>query len=216
MKIGLVGRMRSGKDTVAEMIADELGSGRTAIVGFADNVRWVAELTGKPGERKDLQAIGEKMREVSPTFWIDALFYDLTGFDEEHVVVKDVRHVNEAAALRAAGYHIVRVHAYDLDRFVRSGLDHLEWLSVAEHSTETESALIVGDYTIMNTADKVYLQQQTRSALREIRRFEREAIQGNLPPAATGRSACGCNEQRGCGSNGGGSAGERGDTCCKC
>lgn len=136
--IGLVGKKRAGKDTVAETLTSEFGFVRYA---FADPLKatmldldpWVvstddggvqhtARLSGwvasrgwegakeHPEVRRLLQAHGVAIRtHVSESVWVDATMSRVMD-ETRPVVVTDVRFPNEADTIEAAGGVLVRVH----------------------------------------------------------------------------------------------------------
>jgi len=84
MLIGISGRARAGKDTVASLLADRMG--RTKIIGFADPIKefagqiwlWSAEdieeRKEKPSPtvspRQALSGIGQAVRDLDPDAWV--------------------------------------------------------------------------------------------------------------------------------------------------
>ncbi|MFJ9616699.1 deoxynucleotide monophosphate kinase family protein [Streptomyces noursei] len=134
--IALMGRARAGKDTVAARLVEPHGYTRIA---FADPIKrmaldidpimvanhdWgpsVKRLSGVvefwgwerakdqyPGVRRILQHIGQTVRDLDPEFWIRVALRELDSVSGP-VVVTDVRYPNEAEALRARGFRLVRV-----------------------------------------------------------------------------------------------------------
>jgi hypothetical protein len=57
--------------------------------------------------------IGNKMREVYPTVWLD---YALGGIKADVIIISDLRFVNEANAVRAAGGTLIKIVRPDLPR----------------------------------------------------------------------------------------------------
>src|SRR5690606_25237255 len=129
--IGIAGKKRSGKDTVAKAL-EPFGYQR---VGFADELKRAAleinplihgggelrELVGAlgwetakdhyPGVRRFLQELGTSIRERDRYFWIRAAFMRINPAlaDGYGVVVPDVRYPNEVDAIRRAGGTIIQV-----------------------------------------------------------------------------------------------------------
>ena len=105
MKIGILGKMASGKSTLAHKIM-ALDS-RFVTLSFAGKIKVLAQelFNMQAKDRMLLQSIGTKMREIKSSVWID---YLLAQADKEtHVVVDDVRYKDEIEALQAAGFIIV-------------------------------------------------------------------------------------------------------------
>lgn len=156
--IALIGRARSGKDTVAARLVERHGFTRVA---FADRLKdavlaldplifntvhlaEMVELNGwevaksHPEVRRVLQHYGQAIREIDPRFWIRAAFPAMQG--RTHVVVSDVRYRNEADALRSAGFTLVRI--------TRPG----EPLSVgSDHVSENELTNYPTSLTLVNS-----------------------------------------------------------------
>lgn len=135
--IGLAGYARSGKDSVGQILVEELNFTRAA---FADTLRSMAlaidpyvapclrlsELVHASGwegakkypeVRRLLQHIGtEAVRNhLGQNAWVDALMLYIeearvASDDSTHVAVTDVRFVNEAEAIKARGGEVWRVH----------------------------------------------------------------------------------------------------------
>jgi hypothetical protein len=130
--IALIGRARSGKDTVAARLvaqgytrvafADPL---KTALLdmnpyvptGYGVTVRlqaliadvgWDYAKDNYPEVRRLLQHTGQTVRGMDPGFWVTAALDVIAGIWSP-VVVSDVRYPNEAEALRVRGFKIVRI-----------------------------------------------------------------------------------------------------------
>jgi hypothetical protein len=119
------------------------------------------EAKKSPEVRRTLQAIGTGVRKVlGETSWIEAAMRDLDipGLDllwEEGsagVVVTDIRHPNEAEAIRSRGGKIVRVH--------RPGVGPING-----HETEAGPDLIAADWSIVNEGTLADLDRAVDSTL---------------------------------------------------
>ncbi|RZS39159.1 hypothetical protein EV193_104375 [Herbihabitans rhizosphaerae] len=163
--VGIIGRARAGKDTLASVLIEERGFTR---VGFADSMKALALKAdpmiegplpdwGYPAEglvdlvrqkgwerakddhaetRRFLQRLGTGARDVlGEDVWLRA--WERKAHQFPRVVVPDVRFENEADLLRAKGYTLVRV--------VRPGLSTSD-----THVSETEQESIRADVTISN------------------------------------------------------------------
>lgn len=133
MLIGILGKKRSGKDTVASFIQAEYGFKRLA---FADPIKkivaaidpYVDEFGTRlsslqlsdddikkdyPEYRRLLQALGtEGLRDtINENFWIDILLKEAQRY--ENVVISDVRFVNEVKAIKMSGGYIWKVERTD-------------------------------------------------------------------------------------------------------
>lgn len=171
--IGLIGRKRVGKDTVAARLVGRHGFVRYA---FADRVRdaalaldpivipgdpeWTSvrlfELVVREGweaakdrheVRRVLQNFGTGIRELDPDFWVRPVMAAITE-DPRPAVVTDVRFPNEAQAIRDAGGALVRIG--------RPGLDesdsHVSEVALAYHPVDLA---LINDGTVEQLADKV-------------------------------------------------------------
>ena len=108
MRVGVLGKMCAGKTTLANALVKQ-GYTRMA---FADKVKEIArELFGMTSkDRPLLQAIGQGMRNIRATVWIDYLLSKVEG---DNIVIDDVRYENEVLALKEAGFIIIYL---DVDR----------------------------------------------------------------------------------------------------
>ena len=103
MKIAIAGQMASGKTTLAESLVDK-GYTKVSLAGKVKEIaRDLFHMEVK--DRPLLQKIGMKMREIRPSVWIDYII----NLDDDLLVIDDVRFINEATALKAAGWTVVRL-----------------------------------------------------------------------------------------------------------
>lgn len=169
MKIALVGKMRSGKNTVADMITGKFGGEQLA---FADGITKVIEIcfpeelkSGKK-PREHYQFIGQELRKLNIGVWIDYLDRQVKEKGLTDIVVTDCRQVLEAEYLRANGYMIIKILADDSIRLHRA---EVYGQTVTEeqfrHVTELEVDWIEEDYTIHNVFDLEHLQNEADRAL---------------------------------------------------
>jgi hypothetical protein len=158
-RIALIGRARSGKDSVAGRLveyhdytrvafADRLKEAVLALDPLIFNTVHLAEMVELNGweaakshaeVRRILQHYGQAIRDIDPDFWIRAAFPAMLG--RVRIVVSDVRYRNEAEALRSAGFTLVRISRPGLPLGVGS-----------DHVSETELADYAADLTITNGA----------------------------------------------------------------
>lgn len=136
--IALIGKARSGKDTIASRLVGEHGYTRVA---FADKLKeavlrtdpyvnflfssgherlshllrrvggWEPAKEMYPEVRRLLQQYGQSVRRIDPAFWVNAAMREIDYLRNavRPVVVSDVRYANEAHALLDAGFRFVRV-----------------------------------------------------------------------------------------------------------
>jgi len=147
VNIGICGKAGTGKTAVADHLVKKYGYKRYAV---ADEVKRIAVrlFKMKKKDRKLLQDIGFKMREIRPSVWIDFLIDQIRGKDK--IVVDDIRYPNEYEALKKEGFKMIRVVA---DREIcikrlteRDGTAAVERL-------DDESEMAMDDVKIENVLD---------------------------------------------------------------
>jgi len=110
LKIGICGRMASGKTTLAQEIIQ--ASGNAEILSLAGEVKNVAKrIFGMvEKDRPLLQQIGMKMREIEEDVWLNFLLRRADESDAKIVVVDDVRFINEVDKMREAGFVMIKIN----------------------------------------------------------------------------------------------------------
>lgn len=114
-RIALVGNMRSGKDTFADVLINEKGYTKIA---FADELKRICKELfpeqfkngNKP--REILQSVGKCMRSIDYDVWVKALDRKIKQCNGKNLVITDVRYPNEVAYLRNNGFIIVQIIVY--------------------------------------------------------------------------------------------------------
>lgn len=161
--IGLGCTAQVGKDTAAEYLEKKY-PGKVKRVAFADKLKRIAmDLFGLSHEqcygsqevketvdprygltpREILQGLGEKMREIFPTIWVDTVFNSTIpqlaeeGYD--CFIISDVRYPNEGDKIRAHGGIVGKVVRKDSGVTVG-----------ANHSSETAMRNYEFDFIIEN------------------------------------------------------------------
>ena len=121
VRIALVGNMRSGKDTFADVLINEQGYTRIA---FADELKRICKELfpeqfkngNKP--REILQNVGKCMRSIDYDVWVKALDRKIKQYNavtnmyeikEDNLVITDVRYPNEVGYLIDNGFTIVQI-----------------------------------------------------------------------------------------------------------
>ena len=124
--IGLSGRMKAGKSTVAEYLSTYIPD--SAIHGFSDGIKTLAidyfcendmdfnsqevksqlHQSGKT-YRQILQECGTKMREIWPEVWIYSWQSFVRGLPLSVCIVPDVRFPNEVKAIQDMGGIVIRL-----------------------------------------------------------------------------------------------------------
>jgi dephospho-CoA kinase len=180
IKIALTGKLRSGKDTVANHLYIRHSFNRVA---FGDALKknahatfpWVSEFS-KP--RSLYQQFGQLMRQIEPDVWVKhaeravkgAIDFNVhTGADLIGVVITDLRQPNEYEWARANGYTIIRVTAPDEDRIARAKIagDDFNEADLV-HETESHTDGFAVDYEIVNAGTVDDLKRKIDTVLAQI------------------------------------------------
>lgn len=172
--IGLIGKLRAGKDEVAKYLAENYGYVRFA---FGDALKddfhtRYPEVPREPKPRAGYQFHGQFMRERDPNLWVRKCFEEIedTRVHFEYytepfrAVITDCRQPNEHEALKSAGYTLIRVDAPDtvrIQRAIESG-DTFNYADLM-HGTETALDDYEADFTVDNsgTLAELYAQIDT-------------------------------------------------------
>lgn len=131
------GRSLAGKDTIADYLVEGYGFKK---VSFAEPIYEIARkyFGMKEKDRKLLQDIGEKFREIDPDIWIKLLIKRLNK--HERYVISDVRQANEYIKCKKQGFIPIRVQS-NLDLRIerckkRDGVENPD-ISLWENKGET-------------------------------------------------------------------------------
>ena len=164
--IGLTGFKRSGKDTAAEVIAKMLGYDRIQFAGpLKEMLRTLlrcqgvseasitacvegdlkeapAPVLGGKTPRLAMQTLGTEWgrRTLSDTIWVDTTL-NRAQTAENGALITDVRFLNEAEAIKAAGGIIIRIERAEV------GLK-------SDHQSEREIPQIAADFVLRNDTNR--------------------------------------------------------------
>lgn len=185
LKIGISGKARTGKDTVANMLREILCSEpdmqRTYALAYP--IKQVIKLMfpfvndeclyGPSEKREDfidrdkygnityrdvLLDIGKLGRKYSPDTWLYLLDMDLLSHKEKKLYIcSDVRFINEFQFLKRRGFHMIRVLRDDYSRF--------DDISEIEQDSIPNNAF---DYLIDNNKDISDLQDMVNSIVNKL------------------------------------------------
>lgn len=160
IKIAFYGPAGSGKTWCANYVHDHYHFRKIAFAGKLKEIaKDLFNVRGKNGsDRKTLQDIGQKMREIRSSVWIDYLLDTAKTYEGEHYsdhpgfVLDDLRYVNEGIALRDAGFTLIRCHVPQdtLEQRRRALYPDTPALSYY-HASESEWEQIVPDYEVEST-----------------------------------------------------------------
>lgn len=186
VKIALIGKMRSGKDTFADPLLSrrnivtygyKFSNGITEIISdyFPD-----ALIKGKP--RKFYQTIGQTLRQLDPDVWIkhtaceinyDLSFKDTTGLDT--LIITDVRQPNEVQWCRDNGFTLIKIVTDDTTRKERIEAcgDQFE-PEYFYHDTELAVDDVEADIYVDGNVRKEELQQKALEIYKQLKQEESE------------------------------------------
>lgn len=174
-QIALTGKMRSGKDSVGEILTKYYDFQRFA---FGDGIVKTAQKLfpeqfqgEKP--RKLLQDFGQYCVGIDVDVWVNYLFREILFHDinpvVDSVVITDLRQPHEYKALKEAGFTIIRVNCPDeirKQRIINAGETFSE--ERFNHITEQFVDSFEVDYEINNAGNLFDLHVQTRFILEEL------------------------------------------------
>lgn len=159
MKIAIFGKMASGKTYISKSLALKYN---LEIYSFGDKVKELAKelfmMKGK--DRKLLQILADKMKEINPDVWVNYLVEKLK--DKDNVIIDDLRFPNEALVLENLGFTIIGL---DIDqntqlkrlkkKYPNNYYCHLENL---HHNSEIQFRNIDADF-------RIYSNEKTLTAI---------------------------------------------------
>ena len=148
MKIILIGKAGSGKDTVALYLAGAYGFYQYA---FADKLKEIARdlfpIEYKDNRRKLLQELGAKLREMKMSVWVD---YVLDAVEDERAVISDCRYENEYKVALDHEFIPVGIDCDTMTRNNRLCSRDGRYMTTAEMMHESEQLNVKCDYRLDN------------------------------------------------------------------
>ncbi|MGG0667819.1 hypothetical protein ABE073_04735 [Lederbergia citrisecunda] len=170
-KIVLIGKMRSGKDTLAEYAIDKYGYKRFA---FGDGIRSVAQIlfpeemsNGKP--RALLQGIGQLMRSLDENVWVKNCFHRISIEKDVIPIITDLRQPNEYIKCKEEGYISIKVECDEDIRLQRILSENDSFnLNDLKHETEMHIDTYDCDYVIKNDKGLEHLYSQFDAVMTNI------------------------------------------------
>ena len=153
--LGLVGRARTGKDTIANYLVNTHVGMRKQ--GFSWALKAYCHVACGMTEKDPalLQRIGTGVYRVrDPTFWINILSYMMCNDPPTMLIIPDVRFENEAVFVRRVGGYLVHLRRCDAD-----GTPYVCPDRPSDHPSEQETDDIQGHaaYTVAS-GDLIQLQ----------------------------------------------------------
>lgn len=160
-RIALMAHARAGKDFVADHLIYHRGYYH---LKFADPFYKITqdifpeEYADGQKPRELLQWFGQGMRQRDPDVWVKYLMRRVNGLDgmfkDMKFVVSDLRQPNEHAALKAAGFAIIKIEASLETRIRRmeAAGDRFDPKDLA-HETESHIDSLPADFVLQNDED---------------------------------------------------------------
>ena len=148
MKLAFLGRMCSGKSTLAKYMVAKYGYEKYSCAGALKNIAKHIGMIGK--DRTLLQNLGYAIRQHDNCFFSNIIQKEVHG--KECVVVDDVRYIEEYQALKNEGFVFIKLCMFDDVRFQRMmdmGLNINK--SEIYHDSENQIDMLPYDYIITAT-----------------------------------------------------------------
>jgi hypothetical protein len=164
-----VGRMASGKSTYADEMARKMSSElgiRIYRASLSAKISEVAkELFGMEGkDRRLLQKIGTKMREIDPEVWARLLVQNAIAFKTMPMIIDGIRTHGEEAVIREGipGMFIVRLETREHERLAAFEAEHGRRPTEEELNDITEEGIasIREDITMSNPYRRDLMEKQ--------------------------------------------------------
>ena len=187
-RVAICGVMASGKTHLADVLVQEKGFAKFSLAtGVKNLARDVFLMEDK--DRKLLQQIGMKMREIQPKVWISLLMRRVGEYSnalktagsaeqgpnphtrELRIVVDDCRFMNEVIAFKEAGYTLIRIHIDEdlqIERLRRTyGAKADEHINNRKDDSEAEMSMIRDEYfdLVVHAADDDSVANQAKRFL---------------------------------------------------
>lgn len=171
LRFGIVGKIRSGKSTVAKLLGKKIGDelGGYCKIEFSDALREVTDIvypeTKGTKDREKLIAVGQHMRKLDKDIWVNIVERKIKEVENEFgkdvpIIVSSVRQPNEVEMLERNGFVLIKVEA-DEDIRIQRCLDAGDSFSIESFNDYTETALDGMDfeYVIKNNEGLEHLKK---------------------------------------------------------
>ena len=145
MKIGICGKMASGKTTLAEALCNGLKFNKFSLAeAVKDFANFLFDIPEGYKDRKAYQKVGDGGRKkLYNDIWIDVLKGKVRESDCDFVVVDDIRYLNEIKKLKEDGWVLVKIDIDDSLQIERLKQTYPEnWEVHAESRTHPSEAEI--------------------------------------------------------------------------
>ncbi len=181
MIIGVVGSIASGKSMVSDLLVKK----GFVKLSFSGEVRAEAATRGIPIERKNLQDLGNLLREqVGDDYWAQRVIAHM--HEGKQYVVEGIRHPGEVEALRKLlGFVLIGVDApleqryqwimmrgKDSDPASLTAIKKIDardqGMGEGKHGQQSKATMALADHTIMNDQSQGQLQKKVEKLLRTL------------------------------------------------
>jgi phosphomevalonate kinase len=158
------GKAGSGKDTVADILKDNL-KGKTIIISYASYLKeyaknivaWDGSSESKP--RTFLQEIGDLVKSIDPNFLVNRILEDIEVYKHyyQNIIISDARFVSEIKCIEEK-YNSLKLYVYGRD----NNLTDVQ----KKHNTETSlDGFKDYDYVINNNGTLEELKKKVLEVL---------------------------------------------------
>jgi hypothetical protein len=171
--IGLSGKMRSGKDTAAQLISDILKPNKVILSNFSDPIYDVLKYTCNAfdfpyeKDRAFLQFVGTDFgRRIDVEVFTKIMQKKVRAIQEYpdlSILVGDIRFPNEADMLKNNGFCLIRIERPEEER-----LKHVSTTECQSHESEKALKHYKFDYTVYNDGSLDHLRTRLEQVLSNI------------------------------------------------
>lgn len=174
LKVAVIGKMRSGKDTFARYFIQrgfkeyKFGTGIAEVIQAFFPEEWAK---GKP--RHLYQGIGQYFRTFDEDVWVKYVARQIG--ESGHVIITDVRQENEVKWLMENGFKIVKVVAPEetrIQRMIEAGdvipTNAEALFTMLNHETEQFAEISPCDYCVTNAGSIADLEAQAESIYQDM------------------------------------------------
>lgn len=187
--VGLMGKMRSGKDTIANWAVRQHNFQRFA---FADKLKHLAHKYTQTPKTKEkprelYQWFGTECVKVDPFVWVKVLNHELTRYIKwkrpKNIIITDFRQPHESLWAHQNGIPVILVDAKEKVRKERAEKEGGTWgHDQANHITEQWADILYCDYLIDNNKEPESAFLEFDKDLTDIRknRFDRKCVERRI------------------------------------
>ena len=167
MKVAIIGKMCSGKSTIAEIIMDH--DSRYQRYSFGQKVKELAsELFNMVGKDRELLInFANKMRDIDSEVWVNQVLKQT--LTKEFGVIDDIRYQNELDALVEENWIIIKLNVSRelqvkriIDTYPETHQEHLKFI---DHFSENEDFKFIAGYPHLTLSVDDLTKEQLRDTI---------------------------------------------------